>query len=156
MNDYGFQILSFHSVHTNTCVCHAYVLYILSVFVNICIHEHTSLFMRSFSFIVEGKFGICSNKMSILLLSFFWKSLILLNIALLGTSVGHVEKVVAHLLHPSFLVCSDRPVKGSKIKLVDPHLPLLVDIEDEAPLAFHPEPLVDLPDRLKVCFIAVF
>ena len=80
VNDYGFQILSFHSVHTNTCVCHAYVLYIPSVFVNICIHEHTSLFMCSFSFIVEGKFGICSNKISILLLSFFWKSLILLNI----------------------------------------------------------------------------
>ena len=37
--------------------------------------------MRSLSFIVEGKFGICPNKMSIFLLSFFWKSLILLNIA---------------------------------------------------------------------------
>ena len=75
---------------------------------------------------------------------------------LLGTSVRHVEKVVPHLLHPSFLVRSDRLVKGSKVKLVNPHLPLLVDIEDEAPLAFHPEPLVDLPDRFKVCLVAIF
>ena len=56
---------------------------------------------------------------------------------LFGSAIEHVKEVVVHFLHPPFLICSNHPVQGSKVQLVNPHLSLLVHLKDVAPLAFH-------------------
>ena len=72
-----------------------------------------------------------------------------------GGAVGHVKEVVLYLLHLSFFICSNCPVQGSKVQLVNPHLPLLIHLKDVAPLAFYSEPLVDFSDRIKISFIVI-
>ena len=58
--------------------------------------------------------------------------------------VWHVQEVVQHLLHASFLVGANHLINWCEVKLVDGQLTLLVHLKDIANLAFHPELVIYL------------